>query len=194
MGTVIIGADTFDVIGTSAGLVTYANGSLTWSAVYDAAVAASASKPKRAHVEATRLLGVQPWDGDATTAGIAWPRDGVTATTPSGAEVVDGVTPTEIEHAVYELALAMMADASVVAGTSTAKNIASVGAGSASVTFFGPTAGGRFPDRVMELIGWAFASASSGDLSSSGLAGSAAYGADYCSQFDACDDYGRTEP
>ncbi len=191
--TVTIGSDTFEVYGSSAGLATYANGSWLWSATYTAAVATSASGPLRALVEATRLLDRQAWDGDKTSSGqaLAWPRDGVTATTPSGGEVTDGVTPDEIVAAAYELALAMLAKPAVVAGTSTASNVQQAGAGSASVTFFSPTAGGRFPDRVMELVGWAFAGSSSGDIVAMG---SYASGTDGCSQFDTCDTYALTGP
>lgn len=196
--TVTIGADTFEVYGSSAGLATYANGSWLWSATYDAAVATSANGPKRALVEATRLLNLQPWAGDKTSSSqaLAWPRDGVTATTPSGAEVTDGVTPDDIVSAAYELALAMLAKPAVVAGTGTGSNVQSVGAGPASVTFFSPTPGARFPDRVMELVGWAFSGAS-GDDTIAPL-GSYASGTDGCSQFDtgsdSDDSYSLTGP
>ena len=190
--TVTIGSDTFDVYGSSAGLATYANGSWLWSATYTAAVAVSANGPLRALVEATRLLNRQAWDGDLTSSSqaLAWPRDGVTATPASGIAVTDGVTPDEIVQGAYELTLAMLAKPSVVASTNTSSNIASVGAGAASVSFFSPVAGGRFPDRVMELLSWAF-----GADDSVLLAGGAyATGTDGCSQFDAADTYSRTGP
>lgn len=192
MGTVTIGADTFDVYGSSAGLATYANGSFTWSATH---TAATATQRAQALVEATRLLDRQAWDGTLTAAGqaLAWPRDGVTATPPSGVAVTDGATPTEIVTGCYELALAMLAKPAVVAGTSTAVNVQSVGAGPTSVTFFSPVAGGRFPDRVLELVEWAFG----GSTSSLVAMGSYVSGTDGCSQFDTgiySDGYDLTGP
>ena len=72
MGTVTIGADTFDVFGTSAGLATRANGSAAYYATYAAAVAADADQVKRTHVEATRLIALMPFadsaDADPATA------------------------------------------------------------------------------------------------------------------------------
>lgn len=195
MGTVTIGADTFTVYGTSALLATYANGSLTWSDAYDAAVAVSANKPKRAHVEATRLLDAQLWQGDPAVDGQAqaWPRSDVTDA--YGDEVDDSTVPQFIIDATYELALAMMANVSVVAGTSVASNVQSVGAGAASVSFFSPKAGGRFPDRVMELVGFYLGTS---DESSITAYGSFASGVDGASQFDTGSDdddgYSRTGP
>lgn len=189
--TVTIGSDTFEVYGSSAGLATYANGSWTWQATYAAAVATSANGPLRALVEATRLLDRQAWDGTKTSdsQALAWPRDGVTGIPPGASEAPDdGTTPDSIVVAAYELALAMLAKPGVVAGTSTTSNVQSVGAGPASVTFFSPTVGGRFPDRVMELVGWAFGG-TSGDIVP---LGSYASGTDGCSQFDTCDEYGLT--
>lgn len=187
MGTVTIGADTFDVYGTTAGLATYANGSFTWSATYSAATSDNA---KRAHVEATKLLDRQTWDGTLTADGqaLAWPRDSVTGTPPGQDEAPDdGTTPDAIVAACYELALAILASVSVVAGTSTASNVQSVQAGPTSVSFFYPKKGGRFPDRVMELIGWALGSSASSSIPPMGLYVS---GDDGESQFDACDLYG----
>lgn len=186
--TVTIGADTFEVYGSSAGLATFANGSLSWYATH---AAASADTRARALVEASRLLDRQAWDGDKTSDGqaLAWPRDGVTGTPPSGVAVTDGVTPDEIVAAAYELALAMLAKPAAVAGTSVGSNVQSVGAGPASVTFFSPVIGGRFPDRVMELIGWGFASSSTSEIVA---LGSYATGTDGASQFDTCDEYSVT--
>ena len=185
--TVTIGSDTFEVYGSSAGLATYANGSWTWAATY---TAASADNRARALVEATRLLNAQTWDGTLTTAGqaLAWPRDGVTGIPPGLDEApTDGTTPDCIVTACYELALAMLANVSVVAGTSVASNVQSVTAGPVSVTFAYPKSGGRFPDRVMELVGWALGGASSSDI---GPLGMYATGTDGCSQFDDDDAYG----
>ena len=98
------------------------------------------------------------------------------------------MTPDEIVTGAYELALAMLAKPAVVAGGATGSTVQTATAGSASVTFFSPTLGGRFPDRVMELVGWAYGSTSS-DLPAFGVYAS---GTDGCSQFDAADAYDRT--
>jgi hypothetical protein len=188
MGTVTISATEYSVLGdhTGAGSLTeYAAGSLLHAATF---TAATADNRARAHVAATRAFQAQRWAGTATGA-LSWPREGVTD--EDGEEVSSASVPERILHGVYELALAGLADSSIFGKTSTTKNVQSVGAGSASVSFFGPTRGGRFPDVVMELVGWAYAT-SSGDVSSSGLAGSVAYGYDAASAFDDCDDYGLT--
>jgi len=192
MGAVTISTVTYTVYGDAAGLAEYAGGSFTWSATY---TAASVTQRAQALVEASRLLDRQRWDGTLTSDGQAqaWPRDGVTATPPSGVAVTDGATPTEIVTGCYELALAMLAKPAVVAGTSTAVNVSSVGAGPTSVTFFSPVAGGRFPDRVLELVEWAFG----GSTSSLVAMGSYVSGADGCSQFDTgtySDGYDLTRP
>ena len=160
MGTVTISAVTYTVYGDATGLSEYAGGSFTWSATY---TAASVTQRAQALVEATRLLDRQRWDGDKTSSAqaLAWPRDSVTATPASGVAVTDGVTPDEIVTGAYELALAMLAKPAVVAGGATGSTVQTATAGNASVTFFSPTLGGRFPDRVMELVGWAYGSTSS---------------------------------
>jgi hypothetical protein len=188
MGAVIIPAVTgteYTVYGSVAGLTAYANSSLTWFAAW---FAATVDDRARAMVEASKLLDRQAWDGS----GVGWPRTGVTALPPSKVPVVDGVTPDEIIDGAYELALAMLAKPAVVAGTSTSSNVQSVGAGSATVSFFSPVTGGRFPDRVMELIGWAFAGSSSSDTIAP--MGSYASGTDGCSQFDRRDEYDLSGP
>lgn len=187
MGTVTIGSDTFSVYGTTAGFASYANGSWSWSATY---AAAASNDTKRAHVEASRLLDRQTWDGSLTANGqaLAWPRDGVSGTPPGLDDPPDdGTTPDCIVFACYELALAMLANVSSVAGTSTASNVQSVGAGAASVSFFYPKTGGRFPERVMELISWALGSSVSSDIGALGVYVS---GDDGESEFDSCDEYG----
>lgn len=193
--TVTIGADTFNVIGSSAGLATYANGSLTWRATYAAALAADADNPKRALVEATGIFDALAWDGDLTSDGQAnsWPRSSVTATPPSGIAVTDGTTPTEIERGVYELALAILQSTSVVAGTGASSNVQSVTAGPTSVTFFSPKEGGQAPElpgRVRQWVGWALSGAATSDLAPGGMFASDGG----CSQFDACNEYDLTGP
>lgn len=185
---VTIGADTFACYGTAAGLATYANGSALWYATH---AAATADARGRALVEATRLLDRQRWQGSKVSDGqaLAWPRTGVTV---DGAAVSDADVPDAITAAAYELALAILAKPTVVAGTSTGSNVQSVGAGPTSVTFFSPTVGGRFPDRVQELIGgYLYGADATASIAPGGLY---ATGTDGCSQFDRADAYGLTGP
>ena len=186
--TVAIGADTFAAYGSIAGLATYANGSSLWYATH---AAASATDRARALVEASRLLDRQRWQGAKTDSGqaLAWPRTGVTLDDEA---VDDATVPEAIETAAYELALAILAKPTVIAGTSTGSNVQSVGAGPTSVTFFAPTPGARFPDRVQELIGgYLYGADASTDLAPGGIY---ATGTDGCSQFDRGDTYGLTGP
>lgn len=166
MGSVTIGSSTYEVYGTTAGLAEYANGSLTFAATYTAALAASSSSPARALVEATRMLTLQPWADDAD------------------ADV--DTAQTAVVTAAYELALAALADAAVFATTSTDKLVRKVEAGGAAVEFFAPTIGGRFPSRVMELIGPLLEGATGGTVTT----GAYATGVDGLSQFDDADAYG----
>lgn len=188
--TVTIGGDTFDVYGSSAGLASYANGSLTWAATY---TAASADNRSRALVEATRILNAQAWQGTKTSDGqpLAWPRDGLTVKPPSGVAVTDGVTPDEIVTGAYELALAILADTSIAAGTGASSNVQSVTAKGTGATFFSPVKGGRAPElpgRVNQWVRWALGGTAS-DLAPGGAYTS---GTDGCSQFDIDDEYRLT--
>lgn len=186
--SVTIGGDTFEVYGSAAGLATYANGSTLWYATH---AAASADARARALVEATRLLDRQRWQGAKVSDGqaLAWPRSGVTV---DGAAVSEASVPDAIVWAAYELALAILAKPTVIAGTSTGSNVQSVGAGPTAVTFFAPTPGARFPDRVQELIGgYLYGADGAATLAPGGLY---ATGTDGCSQFDGADAYGLTGP
>lgn len=170
MGTVLIGADTFDVYGTTAALATYANGSLLYAATY---TAATADNRARAHVEATRMLQAQTWIDD------------------DNADVDTAVAA--VVSAAYELALIGLADPTVFTVSTQSKNIKEVGAGDGvGVTFFGPVAIGRFPQRVLDLIG---ALLDSGGLAAElGLGASVAEGTDAESDFDSCDPFDFSSP
>lgn len=166
MGELTIGTDIYDIYGSLTGLASYANGSFTFAAVYADALAADADSPARALVEATRMLVLQPWEDTAN----------------ADVDTAEAAVVT----AAYELALAALADPAVFATTSTEKLVKRVDAKGASVEFFAPTAGARFPARVMELIGGLLASASSSEIAG----GAYASGIDGESQFDDCDEYG----
>ena len=192
MATVTIGADIFEVYGSAAGLATYAAGHIVHAAMYTAAVAADANTPKRAMASATRTLNAQRWQGTKTSSGqaIAWPRASVLDV--DGAAVSDSTVPSSILDGFYELALALMNKPASGAATSTGSNVQSVGAGPASVAFFSPAAGARFPDLVMELVGWAFYGSAADDVVAAG--GSYASGTDGVSEFDSCDSFELTGP
>jgi len=171
MGTLTIGADTFTVYGTAAGLATRANGSSTYYATYAAAVAASVDGVSRVHVEATEQIKLLPFT-DAANA------DPDTA-------AADVVT------ACYELVLAALLDPAVLTQDSTRSNVKRIEAKGVAVEKFAPTAGARFPARVMALLAPLLDSgaAAGGDTITGGsfVAGTGA-----CSDFDESDRYGLT--
>jgi hypothetical protein len=194
--TVTIGSDTFDIIGSSAGFATYANGSLAFG---DTHTNASTTNRSRALVQATRLFDRQRWQGTATGS-LSWPREGVTD--EDGEEVSSASVPARIVDGVYELALAGLADGSVFAGASAGSSLSSFSASGVSMSWFAARPGHRFPSTVMELIGWALegAGGSSTDLAGSIGPGAYASGTDGESQFDNDaendddDTYSRTGP
>ena len=194
MGTVTIAGTSYTIYGTKTGAgscAEYAAGSLVFAATWSAATADNQS---RALVEASRLLDRQRWQGDKADAGqaLAWPRTGVTV---DGAEVGSASIPADLVTAAYELALAALADPSVLAETSTGKNVSSVSASGVGVSFFAPTAGSRFPSRVMELLGPYFGGATDDTgVGGFGLAGSYASGVTYDSAFDDCDTFTMAQP
>lgn len=130
MPTITIGADTFDSYSTVAGLASYAAGSLVHGDAYDAA---TATQRARAMIEATRCLVAMSWlDADDADVGAA-----------------DAL----VIQAAQELALYGLADAAVFTRASSSEKVKRVDAKGVGVEFFSPTSVGRFPARVMDLIG-----------------------------------------
>lgn len=162
MGTRTIGAYTFDVYGTAAGLTEYATGSAAYYATF---TAAATDDVARAHVEATRLISRLTF-ADTVDADPATSTDEV------------------LLAACYELTLAALADPAVLTQTSASKNIKAI-TGKVGVEFFAPVVGGRFPARVMELLTGLLASGTD-------WAGAYVGGASECSDFDEADRYGVT--
>lgn len=167
MSTITIGAYDYEVLGSvtgAGGADEYHNGSIgtgydEWNA------SADADKKGRCLNSATRILNRQTWVDEAATHAL---RDAITA----------------FREAAYEMAAAIFVDPdSVQAAATSGSNIASVGAGPASVSFFRPTLGftGRFEVRVQELIG--------SYLSGSNAVVSEAWGTDTESAFDDADRY-----
>lgn len=172
MGAVTIGSDTFDVFGTSAGLATYANGSAAYYATYAAANVADANQVKRTHVEATRLIALMPF-ADA-------------------ADAAPATASADVATACYELTLAALADVAVLTQADTAQRVRRVNAKGVEVEFFGPTAGSRFPARVMAILGPLLESSTASATSTTVGAGGYVSGTSTCSDFDPCDAYGLT--
>lgn len=133
MGIATIDSTDFDVFGTVALADAYLLGSISPNAV--AWRAAVADTRARGLIESTRLL---LEEGLVLT-------DGVTPVTIANAP--DGVL-----NAAYELAAALVKTPSLSLAANTGKNIESVGAGSAQVTFFGPEDGSRFPPTIERLL------------------------------------------
>lgn len=129
---IVIGATFYPAYGTLVGLAEYAAGSLSFYAVYAAAVSTDTDAPARALVEASRFLALQAWldplDADPDTA-----------------------QPLVVQAA-YELALAALADASIFDTTSTASRTKRLKAGEVEIEYTAGIEGSRFPSRVMELI------------------------------------------
>ncbi len=150
MGTVMIGSDTFDVYGTTAGLTSHANGSAAFYATFAAATTAARD---RTHVECSRLIAAMPFDEEANAA----------PATATGAVVT----------ACYELTLAALADPAILTATTTGSNVRRAGAKGTEVEFFGPTRGGRFPARVMSYLTPLLATPSSSTSLSGGAYASA---------------------
>jgi hypothetical protein len=156
MGTLTITGSNFEVYGTDAARAIYFKAS--FSAAVTAFNALTADQKNQCHVAATRMLDRQRWQGTpvgtpVTDAILEWPRNGVVDR--YGNTVSSASVPDDIITATYELA-ALIAENEAIQGNATSgSNIASVGAGPASVSFFKPTLGitGRFETRIQELVG-----------------------------------------
>lgn len=119
----------------------------------DAWDAATDAHKDKSLVTATRMLDRQSWQGEKTDPAqpLQFPRTGLTYL--DGTEVPSDALPQALLNATCELALALLGDSSVQTNTDTSSNIQNVTAGPASVTFFKPTSGSRFPTIVQELVG-----------------------------------------
>lgn len=186
--TVTIGGSNFLIYGTLAASQTYFKAGLGDAPVAFRAAASTAGLQEQALVEATRMLDRTRWMG--TPVGVPvfdtvgqWPRNGVVDRL--GNAVSNAIEPNKIAIATYELAAALLVDATRKDAATSGSNIASVGAGPANVSFFRPTLGvtGRFDTIIQELVGEFLAGANTS------LAGEAFNNEDE-SQFDTTDIYG----
>lgn len=92
----------------------------------------------------------------------------------------------ELKDAVCELAIAMAADSAVIDQANTSKNVRRVQAGSATVEFFKPSKGSRFPSEVMRIL------QAGSMLDGVAVSTPVASGTTVCSSFDDADIYNRT--
>lgn len=151
MGTVTIGASTYNVYADVATADEYYNGSTdyaTWAAL-------STDEKARALVSATRLLDRQRWQGTQTVDGqdLAWPRAGVVDC--AGEAVDDSVIPQSVIDASMVLALYDATGSNVQTSATSEDLTKSLAAGSVSISYFRADSANyaRFPLPVMELIG-----------------------------------------
>lgn len=156
---ITVGTDTYVTVAEADTYLAQAlHAGTTWSG-------AGTPTKEQALVTATRMLERQTWVGTRAPLPpgpwlLDWPRSGVTD--PDGNTVASDSVPTFIEDAECELALALLVDSSVQTSESSGSNIAALGAGSARIEYFRPTAGGRFPTIIQELIGFYLAGKAGG--------------------------------
>lgn len=151
MGQVVIGAHPAqEIYGTYEGAQAYIGVSFSQAAVAWLALS-SDDKRKQTLVEARKLIDRQDYLGEKLGGAgqlLQFPR--------SGLELLDGAEDDGLAAATaaqYELAALLAQNIALAAAGSTGSNIQSMGAGPASITFFAPTDGERFPSVVMELLG-----------------------------------------
>lgn len=165
MGQVVIGGVTFEIYGEHAADA----GGVQCAVKYFAGVlhgadflAASADAQKQALVAASRMLDRQTWQGLPVAAvpspqPLQWPRTGVVD--KYGQAVSSASIPVNVIQGAYELADAILGDASVQTNTSTGSNVKRealrVGRISLEEEKFRSDVGtaGRFPTIIQELLG-----------------------------------------
>lgn len=187
MGSVTISGSNFEIYSTLVDAQTYFKAGLGDSAVAFRAAVATVGLQEMALVEATRMLDRQRWKGEPVGVPVfdvvlQWPRTGVTDR--YGDEVSSASVPDKIIKATYELAGLLLVDPGKKDAAMSGSNVASVGAGPASVSFFRPTLGvtGRFDTVIQELVGEFLGGGTR-------MAGEA-FNNDDESQFDSTDIYG----
>ncbi len=148
MGQVTIQGTTFDIYGTEAGADDYMKarwGSEAWAD-------ADAADRRQTLVSATRMIDRENWIGQKTVSSqpLEFPRTGLTD--KDGNPVDSATVPLAVEEANYELAFALLNDATVQEADNTGSNVKRVKAGSAEVQFFRATDGAPFPTIANDLL------------------------------------------
>lgn len=149
--------------------------------IYDAWFALDDTQATKTLVSAADLLNQQPWQGTftgtlplATAASLVWPRSGVFV---DGVAVSSVTTPTDVQNAQYELAVAIRAKPTIGTTIDLGSNIKSVGGGGApTVEFFAPTSvafgtATELPVMVERLIAKYLAAPAASDVGWFGSAG-----------------------
>ena len=161
MGTITIGAGSYEIHGTLAGAKTYFAAHVEGSTFLDA----TALNQKKWLVTAARRLDryennpTARWTGSKTvsTQETSWPRDNATC---NGVAVTSGTTPDDIITGEYELALEIGKEGAEQSSLTEGSLVKRAKGGSAEVEFFGPTRGGAddtpLPARVWQLVGCYF--------------------------------------
>lgn len=198
MGTIILGGDSYAIMGTLAGAKTYL--AMGVGAGPDAFNALATDDLKgKVLVAGTRYLYRQSWQGTPTVTGqqVAFPRDGVIG--PEGV-IPDGTTPINLINAEYEMAALLAADASINTAVDSGSNIQSLTAGPVAISYFRATIGidagaTKMPQVIMDLVQGYLANAQSDAVARAyGFDGSTCACGRSCSSFDECAQYSRSGP
>ncbi len=184
MGTVTVGGVVFNIYGTRNAADDYMKPRLG----ADAWNTASSGDKDKALVSGTRFIDRQNWQGQRTSPSQTPPEFPRTGLTGKDGNAVGSVSvPLLVEEANYEMALLILADATVTDKQTTGSNVKGVKAGSVAVDFFRQTDGSKLPTVAHELIGLWLDGAGGSDST-----GNCASGADGVSTFDDIDQWGRT--
>ena len=145
--TLVVGTNTYI---TAANAEIYLGDSIryaTWSALSEA-------YKEQALISAARMLSRQKWQGTPNVEGqaLSFPRSGLVDR--EGVTIPEEEVPTDVINAQCELAIALVAKASIETTTDSSSNLKTAKAGSTSIEYFRPIPGTRFPTIVNELIGY----------------------------------------
>lgn len=150
MGTVTIGANTYEIYGEFSEALAYLDVNLaatTWQEC-------DSDSKKKALVMTTRYFNRICWKGDVTDdttpQPLAWPRDN------TGVDGhVDGTTPQEIFNGFWEMAAIIIDDPEVTNNRTTGSNVQRAKGGEAEVWFFRSTLDdeSKLPIDVLDWVG-----------------------------------------
>lgn len=149
MGTVTIGANTYEIYDTLANALSYLDVNLAATAWK----ACDSDDKKKALVMTTRFFNRVNWKGDITDAitpqPLAWPRD---STGVLGH--VDGTTPDAILKGFWEMAALVIEDPEITKNRTQGSNVQRAKGGEAEVWFFRSTLDdeSKFPIDVLDWI------------------------------------------
>jgi hypothetical protein len=178
--TVTIGSRDYDVYADPDYVDGYADGAVgagadAWRAITTPDVR------ERLTVSATRLVDRQSWAGERTddAQNLAFPRSGLLDADGNEIDDDDGLWQSFLDG-FCELVMALAESTDVQTLATTESNVASLTAGSVSITFWrgvSSSVAARFPQTVNEIFGRWLAG-------STGVVGSTATGTNGCSDFD----------